>query len=87
MRGQLLNLEFVQFIQVFFLYETLPTEEEEEGKYNLYILLRITSAASGLVEGSGKSLSEMVIMIVIIKKKLVHNQTIHGATTSFMHNF
>ena len=87
MRGQLLNLRFVQFIQVFFLYETLPTEEEEEGKYNLYILLRITSAASGLVEGSGKSLSEMVIMIVIIKKKLVHNQTIHGATTSFMHNF
>jgi len=85
-RGQLLNLRFVQFIQVFFLYETLPTEEEEEGKYNLYILLRITSAASGLVEGSGKSLSEMVIMIVI-KKKLVHNQTIHGATTSFMHNF
>jgi len=61
-------------------------KKKKKAKYNLYILLRITSAASGLVEGSGKSLSEMVIMIVI-KKKLVHNQTIHGATTSFMHNF
>jgi len=65
----------------------LKKKKKKKAKYNLYILLRITSAASGLVEGSGKSLSEMVIMIVIIKKKLVHNQTIHGATTSFMHNF
>jgi len=64
----------------------LQKKKKKKAKNNLYILLRITSAASGLVEGSGKSLSEMVIMIVI-KKKLVHNQTIHGATTSFMHNF
>ena len=60
-----LNLKFVQFIKIFFWYETLQLQKKKKAKYNLDILLRITAAASALVEGSGRSLSEMVIMIVI----------------------
>ena len=43
----------------------LNKKKKKKAKYNLDILLRITAAASALVEGSGRSLSEMVIMIVI----------------------
>jgi hypothetical protein len=42
----------------------LYPKKKKKAKYNLYILLKIR-AAPDLVGGSDKSLSEMVIMIVI----------------------
>jgi len=63
-RGKLLNLKLYNSFKFSF-YMKLYLKKKKKAKYNLDILLRITPAASALVEGSGRSLSEMVIMIVI----------------------
>ena len=63
-RGKLLNLKLYNSFKFSF-YMKLYLKKKKKAKYNLDILLRIRSAASALVEGSGRSLSEMVIMIVI----------------------
>jgi len=64
-RGKLLNLKLYNSFKFSFYMKLYLKKKKKKAKYNLDILLRITSAASALVEGSGRSLSEMVIMIVI----------------------